>query len=107
MRTSTLCLVLALAASCSKKPAEPDTTTPEPTTTDPVTTPAGDEGKAERPALSAADCEAQGGKVVGDIGDGAIHKPDYKCEGSGEAPIGSIAPDPGGPTAIEGAVCCK
>jgi hypothetical protein len=60
----------------------------------------------ERPSLSASDCEAKGGTVVGDIGDGAIHRPDYVCPESGKPPIGTIAADPGGPVAIEGSVCC-
>jgi hypothetical protein len=66
-----------------------------------------DGGSGERPGLTAGACEAQGGKVIGDIGDGAIHRPEYRCPDSGEAPIGSIVPDPGGPIASEGAVCCK
>jgi hypothetical protein len=44
--------------------------------------------------------------VIGDIGDGAIHDPDYRCS-NGEPPIGSIVPQPGEPIAIEGEVCCK
>lgn len=57
-------------------------------------------------SLSAAQCEAQGGTVVGDIGDGAIHKPGYVCPQTGKPPIGSISAEPGGPIAIEGSVCC-
>jgi hypothetical protein len=63
------------------------------------------EASAERPSLTAQECEAGGGTVVGDIGDGAIHKPDYKCA-SGAAPTGSIRAAEGGPMAVEGAVCC-
>jgi hypothetical protein len=63
------------------------------------------ETSAERPSLTAQECEAGGGTVVGDIGDGAIHKPEYKCA-SGAAPTGSIRAAEGGPVAIEGAVCC-
>lgn len=55
--------------------------------------------------LTAARCEAAGGKVVGDIGDGATHRPDYKCE-SGKAPLGSIVGDDGKAVGIEGSVCC-
>jgi hypothetical protein len=55
--------------------------------------------------MSAADCEGQGGKVVGDIGDGAIHRPDYVCE-NGSPPLADIQSMPGAPVAIEGAVCC-
>lgn len=67
-------------------------------------TPAG-EAPAERPSLTAQECEAGGGTVVGDIGDGAIHKPEYKCA-SGAAPTGSIRAAESGPMAVEGAVCC-
>lgn len=55
--------------------------------------------------LTAAQCEARNGKVVGDIGDGAIHRPDYVCA-SGKPPIAEIAPPEDGPTAVEGEVCC-
>ncbi len=105
MRVSCLLLVLATTLACSKQPAEQPTTTPEPTPTGDSDT--GDTGTTnDRPGLTAAACEAQGGKVVGDIGDGAVHRPDYKCPDSGNAPVGSIVADPGGPVAIEGAVCC-
>lgn len=63
------------------------------------------QGVPERKALLQADCEAQGGSVVGDIGDGATHRPDYVCP-SGKPPLGDIAPPAGGPIAVEGAVCC-
>ncbi len=58
-----------------------------------------------RPTLSAQQCEANGGSVVGDIGDGAIHRPDYRCA-NGAKPTGSISNPEGGPIAIEGSVCC-
>lgn len=101
---SSLTFAFALALpllACNKAPATPPATTPEPTTEAPAP-----EGEA-KPGLTASACEAQGGKVVGDIGDGAVHRPEYRCPDSGEAPIGSIVADPGGPVAIEGAVCCK
>jgi hypothetical protein len=62
-------------------------------------------GDTERPTLTRAECVAKGGQVVGDIGDGAIHSPDYVCE-SGEPPIGTIQPVQGDPIAVEGEVCC-
>lgn len=99
-RTAPLALALALFA-CNKAPATPPATTPDPA----AEAPAGD-GES-KPGLTASACEAEGGKVVGDIGDGAVHRPEYRCPDSGEAPIGSIVADPGGPVAIEGAVCCK
>lgn len=57
--------------------------------------------------FTAAECQAAGGEVVGDIGDGAIHRPGYRCPKSGEAPLGPVRAEAGGPLAIEGAVCCK
>ena len=93
MRIPTVVLGFVLLAACSKSPSSP--ATPDPA-----------DGN-ERPELTAATCEAQGGKVVGDIGDGAIHQPEYRCPDSGEAPIGSIIAEPGGPIAVEGAVCCR
>ena len=62
-------------------------------------------GAAERKALPQGECEAQGGSVVGDIGDGATQRPDYVCP-NGRPPLGSIASPAGGPVAVEGAVCC-
>lgn len=59
-----------------------------------------------RDGITASDCEARGGTVVGDIGDGAIHRPDYRCPATNEPPLGSIEPEPGGPIAVEGSVCC-
>lgn len=49
--------------------------------------------------MTVEECEARQGTVVGDIGDGAVHRPDYVCP-SGEPPIGTV------PSGIEGAVCC-
>jgi hypothetical protein len=100
MRTAALTLGLILLAACTKAPS-----TPPPDSDDPVDTP--DSETADRPQLTAEACEAEGGTVVGDIGDGAIHRPDYRCPESGEAPIGTIVDDAGGPIGIEGAVCCK
>ncbi len=67
--------------------------------------PSSGEGASERPALTAPECEAGGGVVVGDIGDGAIHRPEYRCP-SGAPPSGSIRAEGGGPVAVEGSVCC-
>jgi hypothetical protein len=73
----------------------------------PPQSPSGDSanGAPTRKALAQAECEAQGGSVVGDIGNGATHRPDYVCP-SGKPPLGDIAPPAGGPIAVEGAVCC-
>lgn len=94
MRTPlALPLAVLLLGSCTKKGAESSTPPDAPP-------PAG-----ERPSLTGAECQAKGGAVVGDIGDGAIHRPDYLCEG-GQKPLGTIRAAEGEPTAVEGAVCC-
>jgi len=77
---------------------------PAPTPEAAPETPPTDTG-ATRPALTAEQCTAQQGTAVGDIGDGAIHRPDYMCP-SGKAPLGNISAAPGGPVAVEGEVCC-
>jgi hypothetical protein len=59
----------------------------------------------ERTALTQEQCEAQAGHVVGDIGDGATHRPDYRCP-AGKPPLGNIVSPAGGPIATEGSVCC-
>lgn len=100
MLKSLLFVSFALAACGGSKPA------PAPTTTEPAPTTTGHEQGTHAP-MTAQECTDQGGEVVGDIGDGAIHQPDYKCAKSGQPPIGHIAAEPGKPAAIEGAVCCK
>ena len=105
MKARTLSLAalgLLLTIGCAK----PKDTTPPPTdeAAKPAE-PAPGGGPSERPALTDADCKAKGGALVGDIGDGAIHSPDYRCE-SGQPPIGTIRAEEGAPVAIEGAVCC-
>lgn len=64
------------------------------------------EGGGAKPELTASACEARGGTVIGDIGDGAVHRPNYTCESNGQAPLGTIVPEDGGPVAVEGSVCC-
>jgi len=53
-------------------------------------------------SLTAAQCQALGGSVVGDPGDGRTSRPDYRCESNGEPILGIVV----GTGAIEGAVCC-
>ncbi len=95
-------LLLLLACGGSTPPA---TGAPAPaSSTPPVPAPRDGDGGS---AVTAEECEANGGRVVGDIGDGAIHRPDYRCPGSGQPPIGPIKVEPGRPMPIEGAVCCR
>eukprot|EP00529_Nitzschia_sp_RCC80_P033459 CAMPEP_0113463594 /NCGR_PEP_ID=MMETSP0014_2-20120614/12737_1 /TAXON_ID=2857 /ORGANISM="Nitzschia sp." /LENGTH=207 /DNA_ID=CAMNT_0000355591 /DNA_START=735 /DNA_END=1358 /DNA_ORIENTATION=+ /assembly_acc=CAM_ASM_000159 len=47
-----------------------------------------------------------GGTIVGDIGNGAIFSPNYRCEQSNEPPIDVVVPVEGEPIASEGEVCC-
>ncbi len=105
IRYMTQVILLGLLLSvigCSKNTAGPDETgaSAEPEVVEPTPTP-----NAERPTMTRAECEAKEGRVVGDIGDGAIHRPDYTCE-SGQPPIATIRPGEGEPIASEGAVCC-
>ena len=83
---------------CSAPPAAPSRA--------PAPAPAPDEAtETERQELTSEQCKAQGGEVVGDIGDGATRRPGYLCPG-GKPPTGNIAAPQGGPMPIEGAVCC-
>lgn len=91
------CGLLLIGCGASQTPAE---STPEQAPAEEA--PA--EG-ANRPAITAEACETSGGSVVGDIGDGVIHKPDYRCP-NGAEPSGNISAAEGGPVAVEGSVCC-
>ena len=103
-RASVLCGFLLLAACGGSTPPAAKTPPPSTSAEAPQPEPRTGDGKA---ALTAEECEKQGGHVVNDIGNGAIHRPDYRCEGSGEPPIGPIKVEPGRPMPIEGAVCCR
>jgi hypothetical protein len=59
----------------------------------------------ERPQLTQAECEARDGNLVGDSGDGAVHRQDYVCA-TGKKPVGAIVTSAGEPFGVEGAVCC-
>ena len=58
-----------------------------------------------REIISQAQCQSQGGSIVGDIGNGAIFTPEFRCP-SGQPPIANIGFSDGEPTPVEGAVCC-
>lgn len=60
---------------------------------------------ADRDKLTSAQCQEQGGTIVGDIGNGAIFEPDYVCA-SGVKPFANIFAGEGEPVAVDGAVCC-
>jgi len=81
------CLLFVLS-SCGGSGSTESTETPPPTPP-----------SAERPSISAQECEQDGGTVVGDIGDGRIHRPGYRCD-DGQAPIADV------PLGVEGSVCC-
>lgn len=89
MRTKAwwLSVLVGCLAACGAPAAEDEGLPPDVTSGD------------ERPSMSAEECEQQGGTVVGDIGDGAVHRSDYVCP-SGGRPIGSV------PLGVEGSVCC-
>lgn len=97
-------LVLAATVGCggAEAPAQDPSQVPSPpgpaAPTETATT-------DTRPVLTAQACEASGGSVQGDIGDGAIHRPEYRCP-NGAKPSGSIGVEDGKPIAIEGSVCC-
>src|SRR5689334_5531283 len=95
------CVLVSGCGSSQSAPATPSEAappTPSPAAPSPEPNPG---GAAERPQLTAEACETNGGTVVGDIGDGAIHRPDYRCP-SGAPPSGSIRAAAGGPIAVEG-----
>ncbi len=52
-----------------------------------------------RPEWTVAECDASGGEVIGDPGDGRVHRPDFECPG-GTAPTAFVH------SGIEGSVCC-
>lgn len=95
-------MALLLLSGCSNKTAAEPAGGAVPPDQGAAPAPTGD---SERPSMTAAECEAKQGRVIGDIGDGAIHRPDYRCEG-GQPPLASVRATEGEPVAIEGQVCC-
>lgn len=94
MRTLVALCFLAACGADNKSPPPPNDPPPP---TDPA--PPTGESPGDRPTLTAAECEARGGTVVGDIGDGAVHRSDYRCP-NGHPPVATV------PLGIEGSVCC-
>ena len=106
LRVSLLCtLLVAACGGAQTEPATPSGTNAPAKASTANPTPQAAPGKGERPSMTAQECEAAGGTVVGDIGDGAIHKPDYVCA-SGSPPSASVRAAEGQPVAVEGNVCC-
>jgi hypothetical protein len=96
MHTHTIRWAIALVlAGCGSSQPPSQGTSPD----DPAT------GDTQRRKLTQEECTAQGGTVVGDIGDGATQRPDYVCP-SGKKPLGNIVAPADGPVPVEGAVCC-
>jgi hypothetical protein len=85
-----LSLSFALAACGGADKADPQTPTPDPSTGEPTGEPT-DEPQMMDPAA----CEAAGGSVVGDIGDGSVACPE------GTTNIGNVS---GG---VEQQLCCQ
>lgn len=61
--------------------------------------------QSQRLMLSAEECEARGGQIMGDPGDGRIHRPEYRCP-NGKPPIGTVSYETGEMIPVEGSVCC-
>src|SRR5688500_12057714 len=104
LATLLTCAVVGCSGSQSS-PAAPSESAPSPAPLPPDSPPAPADGATQRPELTAEACEASGGAVVGDIGDGAIHRADYRCP-SGSEPSGTIRASQGAPIGVEGSVCC-
>jgi hypothetical protein len=102
-----LLLIFAGVLSCAGSQTSPEVApSPGPAPQPPAEPSASPtEPESKRPELTAEACEASGGAVVGDIGDGAVHRPEYRCP-SGAQPSGTIRAAEGGPIGVEGSVCC-
>jgi hypothetical protein len=102
-----LLLACAGAPACGGSQSSPEAPSAAGSVREPAaqSSPGAGEGAPSRSAVTAEACEASGGSVVGDIGDGAIHRADYRCP-SGKPPSGDIRAPVGGPMAVEGSICC-
>jgi hypothetical protein len=105
---ASFCLVALLACGGAQSaPTEPSTPSDSPAPSAPEGEPSASppDAAAGRPDVTAEVCEAGGGAIVGDIGDGATQRPGYRCP-SGAEPTGNIRAPEGGPIGVEGSVCC-
>ncbi len=88
-----LCIILPMASSCSSIGQQ-------------AQAPEVKEAFApSRPALYRQDCLDAGANIIGDIGDGRIHRQDYLCPNN-QPPLGTIIYSDGEAMPIEGEVCC-
>jgi hypothetical protein len=102
---SAVLLISVCLVGCGSSKSAPESPQEGGAESQPAAEPPPNPTDAARPALTAEACEAGGGTVVGDIGDGAIHRPDYRCP-SGAQPSANISAPGEGPMAVEGSVCC-
>lgn len=108
MRTLIAMMLFGLVAACGSSSTPPTEPTPtEPTPTDPSQTDPNEPGAEEplptdepaaRPTMTVEECEKVG-TLVGDPGDGSVHRPEFRCP-NGSEPVGTV------PLGIEGSVCC-
>lgn len=92
--------LISVGCSATPTPTPEAVPTTEAPTLNPTQVPTGEApGDPQTKEMSQEDCAAKGGSLVGDIGNGAIHRPEYRCP-SGSPPIGRVA------LGVEGSVCC-
>jgi len=60
----------------------------------------------ERPFITRQECTEQGGLIVGDIGNSAIFREEYRCESNSQPPIANVNQEGEDNIAKEGEVCC-
>jgi len=99
MRILMICVAMLVGCAGSQPPRQ---VTP---IDDPTKAPLEHRAGAPGSPVTPDQCEAQAGQVVGDIGDGATHRPGYVCP-SGKPPLGDVVSPAGAPIASEGSVCC-
>lgn len=91
MRLGLILMTLTLAACTSNKSNNPESP---------------GLGSAHSIQMTTNECAQAQGVVVGDIGDGRIHRQGYLCE-NGEVPLGTIVFINSDAIPVEGAVCCS